>query len=278
MPRQPDDQPSPPAETRAAETPRDALEHARTASSGELSVLIHDPSEAVLLAVLQNPNLDEQHLARLLDRLDLSPHVLDEIATEKEWLTSEAVRLRLAQHPHTPKRIALAIVRQLYLFDLVRLHLLPSAPADIRRVAEEVILTRIPQLPVGQRLTLARRGPSRVAGALLAEGHPQALKLALNNAFLTESQILKVLAKPGLPERVVAAIAQHQKWASRYNVRIALLRNPHTPPPCILAFLPHLTLSDLKEIAALLDLPQHAKSYIHKELDRRKRGVHETGN
>ena len=278
MPRQPDEERSLPAENRAAEPPQDALEHARIASLDELSVLIHDPSEAVLLAVLQNPNLDEQHLARLLDRLDLSPNLLDAIAAEKKWLASEAVRLRLAQHPRTPKRIALAVVRQLYLFDLVRLHLLPSAPADIRRVAEEVILTRIPQLPVGQKLTLARRGPSRVAGALLAEGHPQALKLALNNAFLTESQILKVLAMPGIPERVVAAIAQHQKWASRYNVRIALLRNPHTSPPCILAFLPHLTLADLKEIAALQDLPQHAKSYVHRELDRRKRGVHETGN
>ena len=278
MPRQPDDQPRLPAETHAAETPRDALDHVRTASRDELSVLIHDPSDGVLFAVLQNPNLDEPHLARLLDRLDLSPNLLDAIAAEKKWLASETVRLRLAQHPRTPKRIALAVVRQLYLFDLVRLHLLPSAPADIRRVAEEVILTRIPQLPVGQKLTLARRGPSRVAGALLAEGHPQALKLALNNAFLTESQILKVLAMPGIPERVVAAIAQHQKWASRYNVRIALLRNPHTPPPCILAFLPHLTLADLKEIAALQELPQHAKNYIHKELDRRKRGVHETGN
>lgn len=278
MSRQPDENRSGPAGTHPAGPAGDAVAHARTASRDELSVLIHDPGETVLLALVQNPNLDESHLAQLLERLDLSPNVLDAIAAEKKWLASEAIRLRLAQHPRTPKRIALAVVRQLYLFDLVRLHLLPSAPADIRRLAEEVILTRIPQLPVGQKLTLARRGPARVAGALLAEGHPQALKLALDNAFLTESQVLKVLAKPGLPERVVAAIAQHQKWAARYNVRIALLRNPHTPPPCILAFLPHLTLVDLREIAALRDLPTHARNYIHKELDRRKRGVHESGN
>ena len=88
-------------------------------------------------------------------------------------------------------------MRQLFLFDLVRLSLLPSAPADIRRVAEEVILTRVPHLPVGEKLTLARRGPARVAGAILAEGHAQAIKLALANAFLTESQVLRVLAKAG---------------------------------------------------------------------------------
>ncbi len=254
------------------------LDRARTCESDELRVLIHDPREAILLALLENPKLDESLVTELLERLDLSANVLNAVAANKKWVASEAVRLRIAQHPHTPKRIALAVVRELYLFDLVRLNLLPSAPADIRRVAEEIILTRIPHLPIGQKLTLARRGPSRVAGALLAEGHPQALKLALENAFLTESQILKVLAKPGVPERVVAAIAQHHRWSARYNVRVALLRNPHTPAPCLGAFLPHLTASDLKDIAALQDVSPHAKKYIQRELERRRSGVHDGEN
>jgi hypothetical protein len=278
MPRQRDEDGRQTVDARPSEPPRSALEHARSASREELTALLHDPNEGVLLALAENPNLDESQVTQLLERLDLSANVLDAIAKEKKWLAREAVRLRLAQHPRTPKRIGLAVVRQLYLFDLVRLNLLPLAPADIRRVAEEIILTRIPHLPVGQKLTLARRGPSRVAGALLAEGHPQALKLALDNAFLTESQILKVLAKPGVPERVVAAIAQHPKWSARYNVRVALLRNPYTPPPRILAFLPHLTLADLKDIVAMQALPAQAKHYLHRELDRRRRGVHEAEN
>ena len=181
------------------------------------------------------------------------------------------MRLRLAAHPRTPKRIAVAVVRQLYLFDLVRLSLLPSAPPDIKRAAEEIIIARVPHLPVGQKLTLARRGPSRVAGAILAEGHPQAIKIALNNAFLTESQVLKVLAKPEVPERVVAAIAQHPKWSSQYNVRMALVRNPHTPAAAVLAFLPQLTANDLKEIAALPELSPHVRKYIESELKARRR-------
>jgi hypothetical protein len=278
MPRQRDEGSKESVDARPGEPPHNAFEHARSAGRDELTALLHDPNEGVLLALAENPNLDETQVTQLLERLDLSANVLDVIAKEKKWLASEVVRLRLAQHPRTPKRVALAVVRQLYLFDLVRLNLLPSAPADIRRMAEEIILTRIPHLPAGQKLTLARRGPSRVAGALLAEGHPQALKLALDNAFLTESQILKVLAKPRVPERVVAAIAQHPKWSMRYNVRVALLRNPYTPPPCILAFLAHLTLADLKDVVAMQGLPPHAKHYIHRELDRRQRGVHETEN
>lgn len=238
----------------------------------ELAARLQTADESILLDLLKNSEIDEPHLTRLLERLDLPGTVLAAIAEQGKWTASEAVRLRLARHPHTPKRFALALVRQLYLFDLVRLSLLPSAPADIRRVAEEVILTRIPHLPVGEKLTLARRGSARVAGALLAEGHPQAIKLALGNAFLTESQILKVLAKSRVSEPVVAAIAQHPKWSTQYNVRVALARNPHTPPPCIQAFLPDLTLRDLKDLATLDDVSAHTRKYIQRELARRQHG------
>ena len=103
----------------------------------------------------------------------------------------------------------------------------------------------------------------------MPEGHQQAIKLALANPFLTESQILKVLAKAGVPERVVAAIAQHPKWSVQYNVRVALIRNQHTPVPTVLAFLPNLTLRDLKELVTLEGVTPHIRKYIQREMSRR---------
>lgn len=251
--------------------PNTSIERANTASSDELKLLVHASQEEVLLALLRNPHLEETHVTLLLERLDLSANVLSAVSAQGKWMSSEDVRLRLASHPRTPKRIALAAAKQLYLFDLVRLSVLPSAPADIKRAGEEILVARLPQLPVGQKLTLARRGPARVAGAILAEGHPQAVKIALNNAHLTESQILKVLAKSNVPERVVAAIAQHSKWSCRYNVRMALVRNPHTPFPCVMAFLEQLTQQDLRMIVGMQDLPPHLRKHIERELAREPR-------
>jgi hypothetical protein len=245
-------------------------QRAHSAPKEDLQTLIHEPAEEALLALLENPLLEEGHITQMLERLDLSATVLTAIAEKGKWTASEGVRLRLARHPRTPRRFAMALLRQLYLFDLVRVSLLPSTPAEIRRVAEELMVTRAPQLPIGQKLTLARRGPSRVVGALLAEGHPQAVKLALANVFLTESQVLKVLAKSGVPERVVAAIAQHPRWAVQYRVRVALVRNPHTPIPVVLAFLPNLTLRDLKDLAELEGVSPHVRRYIQQELSRRR--------
>ena len=249
--------------------PESLLERARSASGDELKVLVQDSSGEALLGVLENPHCQESHLTLLLERPELPASVIEAVAAQPKWMSNEAVRLRLASHPRTAKRIALAAVRQLYLLDLARLSFLPSAPADIRRLAEEILIARVPLLPVGQKLTLARRGPSRVAAAILAEGHAQVIKTALNNPFLTESQILKVLAKAGVSDRVVAAIAQHSKWASQYHVRLALLRHPHTPAPCVLAFLPQLHLHDLREIAGLQDLASHLRNHVEQELSRR---------
>ncbi len=223
----------------------------------------------MLLALLENPNLDESHLNVLLLRLDLPGKVVSGIAAKAEWTASEAVRVGLVRHPKTQRRTALTLLRQLFLFDLVKVALAPSTPAEVKRAAEEVMVQRVPQIPIGEKLTLARRGPARVAGAILAEGHPQAMKLALGNSFLTESQVLKAIGSPDVPERVITAIAQHPKWSVQYNVRVGLIRNSHTPAPLVLGFLNQLTMRDLKDVAALESVPAHVRRYIEKELARR---------
>jgi hypothetical protein len=49
--------------------------------------------------------------------------------------------------------------------DLVQLALLPGTPAELRRIAEDQLVGRLPQLPLGQKIALARRGRPRGGGA-----------------------------------------------------------------------------------------------------------------
>src|SRR5260370_35617629 len=95
--------------------------------------------------------------------------------------------------------------------DLVQFTLLPGTSAELKRNAEEQLVARLPQLPLGQKITLARRGTARVAGALLAEGHAQLLSVVLDNGRLTEAPVLKALSRERLPAGVVKAVAQHRK-------------------------------------------------------------------
>lgn len=244
---------------------------AGTASRDELKALVHSSSEEVLAAVLENPLLDESHLLLLLERKDLPGTILDHISKQKQWLESYPLRLRMVRHPRAPRLLALRLIKQLYLFDLVNISLLPSVPAELKRIAEELVLARLQQLPLGQKFTLARRGSGRIAAALLAEGLAQVVPLALDNAFLTEGQVLKVLAREEVPPGVVAALARHRKWSYLYNVRMALVRHPLTPLARVLWFLPDLTMGDLVELCESATLPPNLRRYIRGEIASRPR-------
>ena len=252
-------------------------ERAVIATGDDLTVLLHHPDAIVLLALLDNPAMDETQLCILLDRKDLPGEVLEEVLRRKPLIKNYRVKRALAFHPRTPRLPSLRLVRELYLMDLARLALLPGSPAERKRMAEEQLLARLSHLPLGQKVALARRGPGRIAGALLAEGHQQILSVVLDNAHLTESQVLKVLSREVLSPGVVLAISQHRKWSCSYNVRLALVRHPHSPLTTILAYLPELTVSDLRELAAPGVVSESLHKYLLAEIHHRthqRRGLH----
>jgi hypothetical protein len=242
----------------------------RTSSGEELVRLIQETAAIELLPVLENPALDEETLCLLLQRKDLPSELLQEILIRRQFLKSYRVKKALAFHPHTPRTEGFRLLRDLYLMDLVRFAVSPGILPDLRIKAEEQVIAKLPQLPIGQKITLARRSPARVAGALLAEGHPPVVKVALSNPNLTEAQVLRVLSRDNLPPVVVKSIAQDKKWSHVYNVRIALIRQRSTTLTIILAFLPEITIADLRELVAPGILPENLRNYLQAEIQRRR--------
>lgn len=242
---------------------------ARTASAEEIPRLLSSPDPAVLLALVENPALNEQHAGVLLHRADLPQEVLAALANHPTLSASYAVRREIVLHPHAPRRVALRWVRQLYLSDLVRLTLLPSAHAELKRIAEDTIVARLPQIPLGQKLTLARRASGRVAAALLAEGILPVVRPALDNPFLTEGHLLRLLARDELAPHVFAAVAEHPRWLRLSGVQLALVRHPATPLVCVRALLPDLALNELRDLLALGRLHPERRQLLEQEIARR---------
>ena len=246
-----------------------ASELLRTSSGEELVRRIEETPPGELLAVLDNPAFDEETLCLLLQRKDLPGELLQEVLLRRHFLKSYRVKKALAFHPHTPRSEGFRLLRDLYLMDLVQFAISPGVLPDLKLKAEEQVIAKLPQLPLGQKITLARRSPARIAGALLAEGHSPVVRAALSNPHLTEAQVLRVLSRDKLPPVVVKSIAQDAKWSQAYNVRIALIRQPATTLTAILAFLPELTISDLRELVAPGILPENLRHYLEAEIQRR---------
>ncbi len=242
----------------------DRIEKASVAPRHLLEPFFKESEKEILVALARNPNLLERDLLRLLERRDLPAAVLREISLHKETARHYAVRLALARHPKSPRLVSLPILKFLYLFDLVRVVHTPAVPADLKIAAEEIILMRAESLPRGQKIALARRSSGRVVAGLFVTEDRELIQAGLDNSYLTEAHILKVLALETLPPVVVEMIACHPRWATRYFIRLALVRNRSTPFKHVLVFLPDLAIPDLRDICLDRRMPEEVRHYVER--------------
>jgi len=240
----------------------DRAEKAAVAPRDQCEPFFAETAKEVLLAFARNPHLEERDLLRLLARKDLPAEVIREVAAHEEARRNYSVQLSLARHPKTPRLISLPIIKFLYLFDLVRLCQTPGVPADVKVAAEEMILKKADTIPRGERVNLARRAPGRVAASLLLTSDRELIRAALENPYLSEAHLLRVLAHENLSPVVVELIAQHEKWSRRYYLRLALIRNPLTPLHTVLTFLPDMAVSDLRDICLDQRMPEQVRHYV----------------
>jgi hypothetical protein len=221
-----------------------------------------ETAKEVLLALARNPNLEERDLLRLLERKDLPGEVVREIAEHRQAGKSYAVKLALARHPKTPRLISLPQLKFLHLFDLVRVSQSPAVPADVKMSAEDAVLKRLDSIPLGERITLARRASGRVAAGLLFTNHREVIRAVLDNPYLSEAHLIRVIAHRNITLEVVEAVALDPKWSNRYDLRLTLVRHPLTPLPAVLAFLPNLAVNDLREICLDRRMPDPVRKYV----------------
>ncbi|MBI4166858.1 MAG: hypothetical protein HY508_14115 [Acidobacteria bacterium] len=245
---------------KAAEAPRHLLDP-----------FFKESAKEVLVALARNPHLLEHDLLRLLERKDLPGEVLREISAHKEATRNYSVKLALARHPRTPRLISLPILKFLYLFDLLRVVHTPAVPADVKMAAEENILKKSETAPRGEKITLARRASGRVAAGLLSSEDREIIQASLDNPFLTEALVIRVLARENLPRVVVGMIALHPRWSSRYQVRLALIRNPATSFDQAAEFVANITIKDLQDICLDRRMPEPVRKFIEAHCAERRR-------
>ncbi|HUO24496.1 MAG TPA: hypothetical protein VMU61_02445 [Candidatus Aquilonibacter sp.] len=212
-------------------------------------------------------SLTEEQVLALLERRDLTTHTLEQFSQNAPAMKSRKVCLALASHPHVPRHMALRLLRQFYTFDLMRFALQPAAAADLKRVADELLVARLASITLGERLTLARRASEMVAAALLLDKESRVSHTALENARLTEAAVVKALMRPNAAAALVDAVCHHAKWSLRREIRVALLRNRHTSLARALEFARGISSPQLRDILHTSRLPESVKSCLRKEME-----------
>jgi len=239
----------------------DTLLEALTADKDRLFSVVQDRREEVLLAALRNPSFDQHHLLTLLKRRELGS-VISALHANKRHIEAYAVKYALVAHPDTPPHIAQTLLPLLYLFDLLKLCHIPGVSADIRLAAERKIVQQIPTQPLGNKLTLARRGTSAVLDGLLREGVPVVLDACLANPHLKEGSLHQFLTSSYATAEAVSMVARSSRWKSRPNIRLAILKNPRTPLIWFTTLLPELSAATLRDLLASPRLTSAQKDLV----------------
>jgi hypothetical protein len=224
------------------------------------SVVIED-----VLRAAGDPALTAELAIAMLRRADLAGAVIEELARNRSLLKLRQVRITLASHPQAPRHVSVPLVRQFYTFDLMKVALSPSVPADVKRTADETLVGRLKTVSPGERMTLARRASGRCAGALLLDVEERIMRAALENARLTEALVVRAVLRPEAGPALIHAVAGHAKWSYRRDVQVALLRTEYLSLARALAFARGMAAPRLREILQTSRLPQRIKEQLLRE-------------
>lgn len=242
------------------------IEQALSAREEEISRFLHDSSPKVVRALLGNKHLTEDDVLVMANRKNLPADILETIAKDKRWTEGYPVRLALAKNPKTPLTVSLSIARRLRLFDLAEISRNRFLPIVFRHKLEAIIAEKIPTMALGVKKSLAKIASGEVLLRLIQDGYPDVVKLCLGNPYLLEASLYKVISRRSTTPGTIRTIAEHANWSSRYMIKLALVRNAHTPLSLSVRFFKALKIMDLRELYADPSVPVTIKPFIHREL------------
>jgi len=204
------------------------------------------------LAALVSENLvalTERDALQVLRHPHASEAVLEELLSSRTLLASRGVRRLLAAHPLTPRHAALRCLDDLLFRDLLDIGRDARTPAPVRMAANRKLEEAMRFLALGEKIALARFAPPALFPALLDEPEIRVLEAVLANPRLASENLQRWLATGHPRPAALALVASDLRWASRPEVRIALLTHRSTPRAAALSLLTSASRGEWRRLA-----------------------------
>ena len=206
-----------------------------------------------LRETLSRPELDEVLVLSVLRR-PVPVRFLELVAATPPW--SERPRLLggVALNPKTPRVLALRFLPSLFWRDLADVAASPRLPKGLRGRAEALLQEQLPDMRLGEKITLAKIATTPVLARLLSEAEPKIAQACLINPRLREEDLLTAVRQEKAPLALLEAAGASSRWGDRYAVRLALVLQPRTPLGVALAQITSLIDRDLERVAGAAGL------------------------
>jgi hypothetical protein len=199
----------------------------------------HDPDDSLLRALL---------------RRAVPVRLLELLASTPPWSSRPQVLGGVVLSPRAPRPLALRLLSSLFWRDLAEVAATPRLALAVRVHAEAALRDRLPEMRLGERISLGRIATGPVLAVLLQDVESRVARAALVNPRLREEDLLAAIRLDTVPRALLEAVAESTRWAERYAVKLGLVLQPRTPLSLALGQLSSLLKRDLERVARTPEL------------------------
>lgn len=246
----------------AAQSTGDSAASPQTPAGKEAAASL--PVSALPVSETEWLALDGAALQRLTKREDLAPEAalallrhpltgkseMESLFRNKKLHPHYEFRLEFTRHPKTLAAPAVQFLRTLHWRDQYDLGRDAKAAPLIQRTAQTLLIERIPEISLGEQITLARIAWPEMIPALMATREEKVLSALLDNPRFREGNVVHLLEDASLPVTLVERIARHHRWAFMHRVRALLIRDPRLATQAALRLMKGLPESELNAAAS----------------------------
>lgn len=233
------------------------------------SYLLEAPSDS-LKEILKNQKekLAENEILFILKNKNIDLEIIKLILSHKPFLVSYEVKRALLFLKLTPYQDALKLLPHMFWMDLMLLTITMNVHPVIRRAAEKKLIEKMPEMGLGEKITLAKRGSINLLLHLAKEKNTKIIEGILQNRFATEEIILSIVGNPNTSSEILGVINYSSKWKNRLNIKKALILNPNFPTFLAYHLLKTMNKSELEEFASSPYLSIQIKNYCKRLLSK----------
>jgi hypothetical protein len=161
----------------------------------------------------------------------------------------------------------MSLLNQLRWADLHKVASTPGVAAPLALAAERLLLLRLPDMALGEKVALARSATRAVIKALRTTTSPFVVRALLTNARFGGDDALFLAQHPETPAAALQALAESPRFQGREELCHAIAVHPGSPPQTALRMVARLGRRGLARLAVDETAPPLVRLAAERRLD-----------
>lgn len=150
----------------------------------------------------------------------------------------------------------------------------PQPPLDITELDKQDpdkmnVFQKVLTMSVAEKVQMAFKGGKTWRTLLVRERNKLVCSAVMRNPRMNDNEVEQIAGMRNVDDEVLRLITMRRDWMSKYNIVIALARNPKAPVGVVLPLINRLTLRDLKNLKDDKGVSEAARAHARKLFNQR---------